>query len=262
MRKLSADEYVDIRTGQVLEYNHTQNRSQSLYEVSQSLKHGRDMINANVLEPSFCRWLTLTYRENMQDPQKLAFDFKNFNKRCRAKFGHYEYITAAEPQARGAWHLHVILIFDHVAPFMSNDDVSICWKQGFVNVQSLNEAENVGAYLTAYLGDVALDELTPEEQTKVRPDSLKDVELHYNDGTVENKRYVKGGRMHFYPVGMNIFRYSKGCRKPLKSVMEYSEARKKVSSAKLTYQSHVFVVDSESKFQSEIRHEYYINPRD
>ena len=85
-------------------------------------------------------------------------DFRHFNTRCREIFGHYEYITAAEPQGRGAWHLHCVFIFAGKAPYMENAVVRDCWKQGFVTVKRLDDVDNVGAYLTAYLGDMELSE--------------------------------------------------------------------------------------------------------
>ena len=73
-RKISKDEYVDIRDGQVKEFNHQDRRSDDLKSVSRSMKQGRDMINANVINPAEWRWITLTYAENMTDQKKLYND--------------------------------------------------------------------------------------------------------------------------------------------------------------------------------------------
>ena len=100
--KIDKDHYVDNRTGELFEFQHIENRAQDLANVAKSLAQGRDILNANITDVSRCRWVTLTYAENMTDPNKLASDFKHFNKRCREIFGNYEYITAAEPQGRGA----------------------------------------------------------------------------------------------------------------------------------------------------------------
>ena len=152
--KIDKDHYVDNRTGELFEFQHIENRAQDLANVAKSLAQGRDILNANITDVSRCRWVTLTYAENMTDPNKLASDFKHFNKRCREIFGNYEYITAAEPQGRGAWHLHCVFIFAGKAPYMENAVVRDCWKQGFVTVKRLDDVDNVGAYLTAYLGDM------------------------------------------------------------------------------------------------------------
>ena len=41
---------------------------------------------------------------------------------------------------------------------MPNEVVADLWKQGFVTVKRLDDVDNVGAYLTAYLGDMELSE--------------------------------------------------------------------------------------------------------
>ena len=41
----------------------------------------RDLLNTNIADPSHCRWVTLTYKENMTDPKRLYTDFDKFNKR-------------------------------------------------------------------------------------------------------------------------------------------------------------------------------------
>lgn len=49
----------------------------------------------------------------------------------------FEYIVAMEPQNRGAWHAHLILIFNGKAPFIPNDEISALWGQGFVKTKGL-----------------------------------------------------------------------------------------------------------------------------
>lgn len=59
------------------------------------------MIGANQM-------LTLTYRENMVDPDRLERDFKLFIRRLRA-YGQFEYVAGIEKQKRGALHLHLAI---------------------------------------------------------------------------------------------------------------------------------------------------------
>ena len=112
IKKINNDEYIYLPTGEILKCNHIKNRSQSLFQVGQSLKRLRDYINTNVVEPTFCKWVTLTYAENMQNTKTLYKDFQVFMKRFKRAFKEYhiEYIVAMEPQGRGAWHCHLILI--------------------------------------------------------------------------------------------------------------------------------------------------------
>lgn len=254
IEKLDKDHYIYKTTGEVFEIQHNTSRVDDLKTVSRSLAQGRDILNTNITDVSYCRWLTLTYGENMTDPKKLYYDFLNFNKRCREKFGHYEYITAAEPQGRGAWHLHVVMIFDHKAPYMANDIVANLWKQGFVTVKRLDDVDNVGAYLTAYLGDM---ELTECELPRIDKDQVKEVEYTDENGNKASKRYVKGARLHMYPAGFHIFRWSKGIKKPVISQTSYERAKEKASSAKLTFSKAMILEDTEKDFKSQIVYEYY-----
>lgn len=52
------------------------------------------------------RMITLTYRENMVDRERLARDWKEFVRRVRRVAG-FEYVATHERQKRGAWHMHV-----------------------------------------------------------------------------------------------------------------------------------------------------------
>lgn len=254
--KLDKDRYVDIRTGEVKEFEHIENRSQDLANVAKSLKRLRDLINANVTDVTRCRWLTFTYADNMTDTKKLRYDSENCIKRLRKIYGHFEYITAAEPQGRGAWHLHSIFIFKDKAPFMANETVAQCWKKGFVYVNSLDDVDNVGAYLTAYLGDMELSDAVDNNCIKNNK-GIKEVEYIDDNGVKRTKRYLKGARLHMYPPKFNIYRKSKGIIEPRVSYVSYEEAIEKVSSAKLTYSKTVVLEDEKRDFKNTLHYEYY-----
>lgn len=253
IQRLDKDHYVELLSGEVHDVEHGSSRVSDLVSVRRSLAFGRDMLNANISDVSFCRWLTLTFAENMKDPKKLYFDFANFVKRCRKAYGHFEYIAAAEPQGRGAWHLHVVLIFPSQAPFMPNADVAQLWGKGFVKIKRLDDVDNVGAYLTAYLGDY---ELQDGEEAKVSPDRVKTVDYEEN-GEKKSKRYVKGGRLKMYPPGFHIFRFSKGLAKPIDDVMTYKRfcETEKASSGKLTFSMGIQL--SSDAWETSINYEYY-----
>nr|CRY94965.1 hypothetical protein [uncultured prokaryote] len=256
--KIDKDHYIDNRTGEFLEFKHLENRAQDLSNVAKSLARGRDILNANIVDVSHCRWVTLTYADNMTNPKKLFFDFKNFNKRCRSVYGHYQYIVAAEPQGRGAWHLHCVFIFDNKAPYMENAVVRDCWKQGFVTVKRLDNVDNVGAYLTAYLGDMELSEAVSVFHEKtIYSSGVKEVDYVDENGLKRTKYYIKGARLCMYPPGFHIFRWSKGIKKPDVSFVSYKTAKEKASSAKLTFTKTVSLEDAETTFKNTIQYEYY-----
>lgn len=254
--KISAEEYVLLKTGEVKPFNHTESRADNLSMVARSLAYGRDMINANITDVTMCRWLTLTYAENMTDPRRLYEDFKEFNRRARKKWGHYEYITAAEPQGRGAWHLHAVLIFDHKAPYMANAAVADCWRKGFVTIKRLDDVDNVGAYLTAYLGDMELHECAAQGMT-IHGEGVKLVE-YTEEGQKKSKAYIKGARMRLYPPQFHIFRWSRGCKKPIIEQMTYGRAQKeKALVGARTFRRAVLIEDDKSDFRDLVVYEYY-----
>ena len=51
--------------------------------------------------------LTLTYRENMLDRDRMARDLDVFLKRVRRVIPTFEYVAVFERQKRGAWHAHI-----------------------------------------------------------------------------------------------------------------------------------------------------------
>lgn len=258
--KLDKETYIDKRSGEVKKFKHTSTRAENLKSVAKSLGKGRDLLNANITDVKKCRWLTLTYKENMTDPKKLYKDFEHFNERMRKIFGHYEYITAAEPQARGAWHLHVVMIFETDAPYMENAAVANAWKRGFVTVKALDDVDNVGAYLTAYLGDMELSEYEkefPHLDAKV----VKTVEYDENTEQKQTKKFVKGARLQLYPTGFHIFRHSKGIKKPVVTRQSYKQAKEKVGSAKQTFSKSVYLSDEETDYENTLTYEYYNSTR-
>ena len=254
--KIDKDSYMDKRTGEVKAFEHIENRSQDLDNVAKSLKRLRDLLNANITDTSKCRWVTLTYADNMTDPQKLRFDAEHCIKRLREKYGSFEYITAAEPQGRGAWHLHCVFIFPDRAPYMANETVAQAWKKGFVTVKSLDSVDNVGAYLTAYLGDMELTDIQGMEM----PESVKGLkEITYKDsnGDTQTKRYIKGARLSMYPPKFNIYRKSKGIKEPTVTVVPYRQAKEKVCFAEQTFQKTVALEDTDKGYHNVLQYEYY-----
>lgn len=66
--------------------------------------------------------LTLTYRENQTDRNRMAHDLDLFLKRVRRVIPNFEYVCVFEKQKRGAWHAH--LAVQRVLPYY--------WKGGQV----------------------------------------------------------------------------------------------------------------------------------
>lgn len=268
IKKISDTEYIDLRTGEVKQCNKIENRAGNLSSVRQSLGRLRDLLNTNIKDPSHCRWVTLTYAENMTDPKRLMKDFEKFNKRMKYQLSKngfkYEYIVCMEPQGRGAWHAHLVMIFDGQAPYIKNDSddpkeftMENIWGHGFTKTKKLEDVDNVGAYLTAYLGDMDMDDykkLSEEEQNQMQIFGLKEVDVKGSD---KKKSIIKGGRLHMYPPKFNLYRCSRGIKKPIVTYQSEIEAQKKVSAGTLTFEKTIEISDNDSLFSNKINYRHY-----
>ena len=145
-------------------YNHNEKKIDNLHSVRQSIARMRRVVNTNCVNSEVVRWVTLTYAENMTDVKRLYDDFKKFNMRFRYYLKNnydgltYEYIAVPEPQGRGAWHMHIIMIFNRKPPYIDNNEVVYKqWGFGFTSFQAVDNCDNFGAYLSAYLSDIPVD---------------------------------------------------------------------------------------------------------
>lgn len=160
----------------------------------------------------------------MMDSKRLYADFKRFMRRLRTITGKkLAYIVIIEPQASGSLHAHLLLkTIDNSRLYIANKVLADAWGQGFVNVRRLSNADNVAAYVMAYVSDVDLNNL----------------EGDFNKSTKTPKKIVKGGRFGLYPIGMQIYRRSRqGIVQPAKF-----KGRKK---------------DIKQKYQIDVLPEYY-----
>lgn len=246
VRKLTQETYLDLRTNEIKEYKQSENRAENVQSLKRSFAKLRAVINANVTTPENIRWVTLTYAENMQDTERLYDDFRKFWQRfvyyCnKNEIAKPEYIAVAEPQGRGAWHMHLLIIWDGPAPYLNNDAVlNPLWGHGFTKIRAVkNNVDNLGAYFSAYLADMPVDELktlTDDEKNKSLKYGCEIVEKSVNEnGKMTKKQIIKGGRLRLYPVGMNIFRTSRGVKKPEISWDTLENAEKKVQAATCTF---------------------------
>ena len=231
------DNYIDLKTGEFKECNHITNRKENLNSLRRTFKTMRGYINANFFGEANELHIILTYAENMQDPKQLYTDMDKFIKKLKYHFGSsIEYITAVEPQERGAWHCHCLVKFksaDNI--FIKNEIISKLWGNGFTKVKSLKDVDNIGAYLSAYLTNV----------------------VEEGDETTQSNKIKKGQRLHYYPPKMNIFRKSKGIVKPQEFILSYDEAKKIIGSAKADYQSETVISNDNKEIVNVITHQYY-----
>lgn len=195
--RLDDEHYVVLSTGEIREYVHSENRGDNNADAYRrlrlSMRDMRDVVNANAIDGTDILWVTLTYAENMTDRVQLYEDYRRYwqrFKRWLLKNGGVipEYVVAAEPQERGAWHLHCLYFFHGCkAPWVDNDKLRNIWGHGFVKIDKVNTdvITNIGAYLSAYMTD-----------------------------TLKGGKKNKGGRLKLYPPRMRFWRASRGAYRP------------------------------------------------
>lgn len=238
IKKLDKDHYVDLSTGEKKEFIHSENRQGNYNSLRQTFKRLRYLINNNFVGNPNELHITLTYKENMTDTKKLYSDFQNFIDRLRYSYkkqSSIDYLTVVEPQGRGAWHCHVLIRFNGLDKvYIKNSELRALWGLGFVTIKSLKDVDNIGAYLSAYLTDIDIDEAKDEETVfKVASEGCE-VKTKVVDG--KEKKFIKGGRLHMYPPGMNMYRKSKGILKPEREKIQYKDIKKIVGAATPHYE--------------------------
>lgn len=252
--KLPGKQYCIKSTGEVLpEKKRAKTRNQNLRYVRQSMQHGRDMINTNVIDLKKTLWVTFTYAENMQDVKRVRLDFQHFKRDYEKIVGKFKYIMAVEPQLRGAWHMHVFMIFDEI-PWIDYNDIIRVWGKGRVEVQRMyGDVNNLGAYVSAYLCNLPM-------QNEAQSSGA------HNLNIVQDRNghmYEKSRRIYMYPAGMNIFRYSRGLKKPLEEYIDISEAEKKASAGTLTFEkiANTEIETEKGVYRNSYYTKYYSMPK-
>jgi len=262
IKVLNANEYVNLSTGEVKEFKKSETKG-NYKSLMKTFKRLRYLINNNFSGNGNEKFITLTYAEHVTDTKRLYSDFDKFMKRLRynlkkdpKKFGtSIEYISVVEPMGDGRWHCHVLMKFVGVkrAGYLPQPYLKELWGQGLVWLNDLQGVDNIGAYLTAYLTNVELTEETAgramAEGSEILTKEVKGVE----------KRFVKGGRLHYYPSGMNLYRKSKGIKMPERKTVRMENVQKKIAEWQPSYQRKVDI-DTED-FQNTLVFLEYNNKR-
>lgn len=253
--------YFVISTGEVKEFeNNSDNRSENVNSLRKTFRKLRGVINSNFAGKENELHITLTYRwseeeekEPMTDEKKLYRDFKRFMTRLRRRYSNLElsYISVVEPQKSGAWHCHLLIKSIKTKNlFIPWEEIEEMWSEGFVKVKGLKDIDNIGAYLSAYLSNVEIsDDKEAEDGQEVL---IKEVE-----GVT--KKFIKGGRLHYYPPGMNLFRTSRNIKRPREYLTTYEEAKSANNLGKAVYTQKIEV--DKDDFKNTIMYEQYNTKR-
>jgi len=148
----------------------TDSRERALKRAKANL---RRLINANVGQYGkefTAKFLTLTFKENVQDIKQANYEFKKFIKRLNYKLygtkkANLKYTTVIEFQKRGAIHYHTII---YNMPYLKSNEISNIWGNGFVKINKIDDVDNVGAYVGEYLGQAEKGQGKSAEDDRLR----------------------------------------------------------------------------------------------
>lgn len=202
VKQIDKDHYLNLVTNEIKEINHNSNRESNIPSLKRTFRNIRRLVLNNFKSGDF--WLTLTYaqpdKRPMRDTRRVYDDFlrfwRRFKKYCDLSL---DYLAVIEPQASGSWHIHCLIRSNEgKLPYIDNNSViSPMWGQGFTKLRRLKKSDNIAGYLMAYLGNI-------------------DVELKDEDSGKTSKKIIKGGRLHYYPEHVRIYRRSRGIKNPKK----------------------------------------------
>ena len=230
IEKMDDDHYIVKRTGEICEYTHAEDRSGNVKSLYRTFAHIRRLVNANTTVPARCKWITITYEDRTvkgkEGAKRLYKDFLLFNRKLQRRWGKAEYISVVEPQGDGTWHMHIIYIWDKPAPYVPQDEFQALWGKGYCWLTKMSDNDNLGAYLSAYLGNASQSEIddhnkeaSEAEKINYSEDDLIVCNVKDQDGNIEQKKFIKGLRLSMYPNEMNIVRHSKGIKMPKREMM-------------------------------------------
>lgn len=260
------NEYVILSSGEVKECKApSQIRLENMRYLKNSLATLAKIVDYNIENFQSFLVFTLTYHENMTDTKTLYNDFKKFWQRLVYTYGEKsasQYIAAAEPQARGAWHWHVIL-FQEKKTFINWKDLEALWGKGFVDIdkrKKITESDSVGKYLVGYLSDFPLDELQEITTDLARKKMIKNKKLDVYTNK-DGKKIIKGARMLLYPARFRFFRWSRGIKKPPTERKKLSYYDAKEFGHCVSHKEFYYEVDGEERVGERYFFKRKINPK-
>lgn len=212
----------------------------SLRQIFRTL---RQLITDNFSGGDTDLFLTLTYADQHNDPNRIHNDLKRFWLRLKYKYPTLKYIAIVEPHASGNFHIHMLLSDTTGQPlYIPYDELRDIWGLGMIEIERLDDVDHMGAYFVAYFTNM---ELSPDE-VKIYAEQ-DDVE--YKNG----KAYIKGKRLDFYPEHMRIYRHSRNCTVPERATE--SEADERIADANKTY-SHTATFEQDGNTYTILTEQY------
>jgi hypothetical protein len=114
------------------------------YSVNRTRTEIRRLVDSN---SQLCKFLTLTFKENLTDLEKTNYLFNIFIQKMKKQFPEFQYLAIVEFQKRGAVHYHLLCNLRYV----QSKKIEKIWKHGFIKIKRISNIKNIGAYVCKYL---------------------------------------------------------------------------------------------------------------
>ena len=206
LKRIGNHRHINLRTGEVVEETKKEKRGDYIPSLLISNLRLQDIIKENAVDNNKIILLTLTYEEKTLDIKRINEDFKSFIKYLRknvVEFGAIEYINTLELYAdKKGYHIHAILFFNESTKsvFIPIETLSKAWKLGHLKPKSPTRDKEICFYLTPHLSNEVSD-----KSSHMHKKALLQMEL---------------------PAGVNLYRCSKGIKKPVIYTDTYENIQK------------------------------------
>lgn len=134
--------------------NYLENRKATIQRAKRDI---RRLINANIGQwgTNTAKFMSLTYSDNVTDRVQANKNFTKFIQRLNyhiygEKCTKLRYLAVVEYQERGAIHYHMITFNMPYIPLKTIQNE--IWKHGICWINKIDEVDNVGAYVSEYMG--------------------------------------------------------------------------------------------------------------
>lgn len=168
-------------------------------------KHYEEMrwLIARIIDCNFdnnTKFMTLTFKENIQDINYTNYEFNKFIKRLNFHIYHVKkqqlkYIAVWEKQKRGAIHYHIVFFS---LPFIKINELQQVWGHGFVklNKVDVDSKDNRGRYISKYFSkDIDAKEYKQKSffksQNLIKPITKRMTRQELFDFSTENVVFTK-----------------------------------------------------------------------
>ena len=259
-------QYLNLDSGEVRNITHHDSRQDHISNLYRTFRAIRNIIDTNITDTRHTLAITLTYSYPMRDTNKLYLDFKQLRKKlnryCKSKdWSNPEYITIAEPQGNGSWHLHVFFIWDNMdAPYIPHTDLTALWNHGFTHIRRVTNITNLGAYFTFSLANLSYENtmanIGKKAQYLAQGKQIENKAV-FEDGEIKSKFIIKGERLHLYPAGFRILRMSRGIKRPKIERMSRYDADSLVASFNKVYENAIQILDDNGNIINTVVKEFY-----